>query len=285
MNKKKSKAKELITKNNELREHLLPENKEYYEKLLLYIRTSGFFCDEYEVETLLIQILQDIISAQENGDSAMDFFGKSPQEAADELVSNFGHASKIEILKFVGIIFGISVFFPILSMLNTDKGINPIALVWDGILSFITAEILVFVFHKGIYTKIIKNKVLSFILLWLFFVLIIGLFILIGIFTPNIWNLHIASSIKILIISIILFLSIFELYIKKHENKSMLIPFIPPIWSLGLVVICSNIPWTKAWMSTKNGKIASVILILAALLLFYILTYFLNKEKKIKKDS
>lgn len=282
MNKNNSKTKELINKNNELRENLIPENKEYYENLFLYIRTSGLFYDEYEVETLLIQILQDIISAQENGESAMDFFGKSPQEAADELVSNLGHESKIEILKLAGIIFGISAFFPILSMLSTDKGINPIVLVLDGILSFIIVEVVFIVLHKGIYTKIIKSKVLSFIPLWIFFSLIIGLFVLIDIFTPNIWNLHIASSIKILIIGAILFLSIVVLYIKKHEDRKLFIPFLPSIWALGLFAICSNIAWTKAWISTKNGKIISVVLILAALFLFYILTYFLNREKKIR---
>lgn len=282
MNKKESNTKELINKNNKLRKSLFPENKEYYEKLLVYIRTSGLFYDEYEIETLLIQILQDIISAQENGDSAMDFFGKSPQEAADELVSNFGHANKIQILKFVGIIFGISIFFPILNMLGTigtDKGINPIVIVLDGILSFIVVEIILIVLHKGIYKKFIKNEVLSFIFLSIFFSLIIGLFILIDIFTPNIWNLHIASSIKILIIAIILFLSVFILF-KKREDRSMSTPFIIPIWILGLTYICSDIPRTKAWMLTKNGKIVSIVLNLAALFLFYILTYFLNREKK-----
>lgn len=282
MNKKNSKAKELIKKNNELRENLSAENKEYYENLLLYIRTSGLFYDEYEVETLLIQILQDIISAQESGTSAIDFFGKSPQEAADELVSNLGHESKIQILKYAGILFCISVFFPIFDMLGTDKGINPIVIVLDGLVSFIALKVILIVLHKGIYTKFIKNKIISFILLWIFFALIIGLFVLIYIFSPNIWNLHIASSIKIIIIAIILFLSIFELSVKKHEDKNMLVPFIPPIWALGLFGICSNIPWTKALISTKNGKIVSVILILAALFLFYILTYFLNREKKIR---
>ncbi|PJI10424.1 MULTISPECIES: hypothetical protein [Clostridium] len=280
MNKKSSKAKELINKNNELREKLLPENKEYYEKLLLYIRTSGLFYDEYEVEALLIQILQDTISAQENGDSARDFFGKSPQEAADELIGNFSHGSKPEILKFAGIIFAISAFFPILSMLSTDKGINPIVLILDGILSFITVEIVFSVLHKGIYTKIIKNKIVSFMIIWIFFALIIGLFVLIDIFTPSMWNLNIAGSIKVLIISIVLFLTIFEVCTQKHVERSIFIPFIPPIWVLGLFAICANITLTKTWISTKNGKIISVVLILAANFIFYILTYFLNREKK-----
>lgn len=278
----KSKTKELISKNNELRESLFPENKNYYENLLLYIRTSGLFYNEYEVETLLLQILQDIISAQGNGESAEDFFGKSPQDAADELVSNLGHESKIHVLKFVGIIFCISVFFPVLSMLGTDNGINPIVIILDAILSFISVEVILIIIHKGIYKKIVKNKIVSFILLWIFFTLIVALFILVNIFTPKLWNLQIASGIKILIIVIILFLSIFELIIKKHEDKRMFIPFLPSIWVLGLFVIFSNIPWTKVWISTKNGKIVSVVLIFAALFLCYILSYLLNREKKIR---
>lgn len=280
MNKKNNKAKELINKNNELREKLLPENKEYYEKLLVYIRTSGLFYDEYEVEALLIQILQDTISAQENGDSAMDFFGKSPQEAADELISNFGNGNKVEMLKFAGIIFAISAFFPIFSMLGTDKGINPVVLILDVILSFIIVEIIFAIIHKGIYTTIIKNKVVSFVVLWIFFASIIGLFVLIDIFTPNKWNVNIAESIKGLIIGAVLLLSIVVLYIKKNDDRKLFIPFIPPIWALGIFGICSNITLTKAWLSTKNGKIVSVVFILAATFLFYILTYFFSREKR-----
>lgn len=282
MNKKNRKVKELIVKNNELREKLFDENKEYYENLLLYIRTSGLFYDDYEIETLLIQILQDVISAQENGESARDFFGKSPQEAANELVSNLGHASKFEILKLVGIIFGISAFFPILSMLGTDKGINPIVIILDGILSFITIGIAFIILHRGIYGRIIKNKIVSFVLLWILLTLIIGTFTLIYIFTPDIWNFYITSNIKISIIILILLLSIFTVAIKKREDRRMIVPFLPTIWIFGVIGICSNISWTKEWMSSRDGKIISVILIISATVLFYLLTYLLNREKKIK---
>lgn len=282
MNKKNRKVKELIVKNNELREKLFDENKEYYENLLLYIRTSGLFYDDYEIETLLIQILQDVISAQENGESARDFFGKSPQEAANELVSNLGHASKFEILKLVGIIFGISAFFPILSMLGTDKGINPIVIILDGILSFITIGIAFIILHRGIYGRIIKNKIVSFVLLWILLTLIIGTFTLIYIFTPDIWNFYITSNIKISIIILILLLSIVAVAIKKREDRRMIVPFLPTIWILGVFGICSNISWTKEWMSSRDGKIISVILIISATVLFYFQTYLLSREKKIK---
>lgn len=281
MSKNNRKVKELILKNNELREKLFDENKEYYENLLLYIRTSGLFYDDYEIETLLIQILQDLISAQENGESARDFFGKLPQEAANELVSNIGHASKFEILKLVGIIFGISAFFPILSMLGTDKGINPIVIILDGILSFIIIGIIFIILHKGIYGKIIINKTVSFILLWIVFSLFMGIFILIYMFTPDIWNLHITSNIKISIIILILLFSIFVAAIKKRDRR-MIVPALPAIWIFGLLGICSNISWTREWMSGRDGKIISVILIIAATVLFYLQTYLLNREKKIE---
>lgn len=153
----------MIEENNQLREKLTDNNKEYYEKLLLYIRSAGLFYDDYEVESLLLQILQDIISAQNHGQSAEEFFGKNPQAAADELIHNLGKASKKEILKLVGLVFIISSFFSLLSALTTgDKGINILVLILNGILSFLVVGIVFFILHKGIYKKSLQKNLLIF---------------------------------------------------------------------------------------------------------------------------
>lgn len=75
-----TKEEKLIEKNNELREQLTPENKEYYEKVLIYLRTKSLFHDELEIENILIELLQDILEAQKNNESAEDYFGKNPIE-------------------------------------------------------------------------------------------------------------------------------------------------------------------------------------------------------------
>ncbi|WP_446898427.1 DUF1129 family protein [Clostridium sp. LBM24168] len=172
--------RKIIKQNNQLREKLKSDNKEYYEQLLLYIRSAGLFYDDYEMESLLLQILQDIISSQNDGQSAEEFFGKSPQVAADELIHNLSKSSKKEILKLIGLIFGISSFFVILNVLIThNKGINIFVLILNGLLSFLSVGIIFFIMHKSIYRKIIKGKFASFLILWLLFTLIIILFILI----------------------------------------------------------------------------------------------------------
>ncbi|KYC89952.1 hypothetical protein B4102_3959 [Heyndrickxia sporothermodurans] len=61
-------AKQLVEQNNKLREQLTPENKKYYEDILLYMRTFGFFHEELETEQHLMTILQDILEAQKQGE-------------------------------------------------------------------------------------------------------------------------------------------------------------------------------------------------------------------------
>ncbi|MDR0921550.1 MAG: hypothetical protein LBM95_04100 [Lactobacillales bacterium] len=102
---------EMIHENNRLREKLNPENKRYYENLLLYIRTAGLFYNEDDVESTLVQILLEIISAQKNGVSTLDCFGKISKEKADKLIRGFGKASKKSIFKLVLFIFAISSVF------------------------------------------------------------------------------------------------------------------------------------------------------------------------------
>ncbi|CAM3120686.1 hypothetical protein [Sporolactobacillus spathodeae] len=74
MSKRSHETQTMIEQSNVLREKLNDANKTYYEQLLLYTRTTGLFNDDYEVETLLLQILQDILSAQANSQSAVDFW-------------------------------------------------------------------------------------------------------------------------------------------------------------------------------------------------------------------
>jgi DNA-binding ferritin-like protein (Dps family) len=77
-------AKEMIELNNVRREELNKENKKYYEDMLLYIRTSDVA--EQEGEELLLEILEHLLEAQENGQTAEEVFGDRPKEYCDELL-------------------------------------------------------------------------------------------------------------------------------------------------------------------------------------------------------
>lgn len=281
MNKQDNSAKKIIKTNNQLREKLTDENKKYYEQLLLYIRTAGLFYDNHEIESLLLQILQDIISAQNDKQSAEKFFGKSPQAAADELIHNLGKSSKKEILKLVGLVFGISSFFTLLNTLTTQgKGINILVLILNGLVSFLFVGIIVFIMHKSIYTKIIKKKFISFLLLWLISVLVIGSFILIQLFTPSILTIYLSDQLGIFIISILVIGTSIAVFSRNKEDRQLWLPFLPFIWILGIIGIVLRLPLTRNWISSSTGKISAAILTSLGIILVGILTHLNLKEKK-----
>ena len=82
------KEKELIETNAVLQESLTKENEKYYGNLLIYIRIMAFFRDVKKSEELLLEVLRDILDAQEQGLSAEEYFGENPKKVAFENISN-----------------------------------------------------------------------------------------------------------------------------------------------------------------------------------------------------
>ncbi|WP_128893891.1 DUF1129 family protein [Longirhabdus pacifica] len=78
-------AKALIQLNNKKRKVLIKENEEYYDKMLVYIRTS-IVISEQQSEELLMELLDHIIHAQHEGKSAEDVFGNNPSAYCDEMI-------------------------------------------------------------------------------------------------------------------------------------------------------------------------------------------------------
>ena len=79
--------KKITAENNEKRELLSRENEEYYSNFLIYVRSS-FFKDERAVEEVLLEMLDHLLLAQNEGKSADAVFGKNPKELADEVIEN-----------------------------------------------------------------------------------------------------------------------------------------------------------------------------------------------------
>lgn len=104
-----TKTQEMIQQNNELREQLNTENKTYYEEILIYMRLRDWLKDEEDIESKLLEILQDMISAQKDGISAKEYFGQEPKATADEILSNVP-INWLDGLKILGLVFGISIF-------------------------------------------------------------------------------------------------------------------------------------------------------------------------------
>ncbi|ALS02340.1 hypothetical protein ATZ33_13380 [Enterococcus silesiacus] len=96
--------KDLIKQNNELRKQLNPENKKYYEEILVYIRVN-MNKDEQKTEEILLEILQDILDAQKNSTSAQAFFGKNPKEISDNILAELPNDSEKYWSKFLFVFF------------------------------------------------------------------------------------------------------------------------------------------------------------------------------------
>ncbi|MBD8013796.1 DUF1129 family protein [Planococcus wigleyi] len=93
------KTDELIEENNHKRELLNVENEKVYEDLLLYLRTD-LRIDEHAGEEILMDLLDHLVEAQEDGKSAKELFGESPQKYADELIENLPSQKRRNVFLF-----------------------------------------------------------------------------------------------------------------------------------------------------------------------------------------
>ncbi|MDI7741432.1 DUF1129 family protein [Lysinibacillus fusiformis] len=93
-------VKEMIEQNNEKRKNLTPENQEYYENMLVYIRTNPL-ASERATEEVLLEMLDHLVEAQKEGRTAEDVFGKSPKELAEEIIETLPKESVKVTLDFM----------------------------------------------------------------------------------------------------------------------------------------------------------------------------------------
>jgi hypothetical protein len=84
---KKVDTADLIAQNNRIQMQLEPDNRQYFGDLVVYVRARGIFRSEPEIETLLLEIGNDLVRAQADGESAEAYFGKNPKVAGDELLA------------------------------------------------------------------------------------------------------------------------------------------------------------------------------------------------------
>ena len=116
------KTKTLVKQNNERRKLLNEENTVYYENLLVYIRTS-FLKDDRATEEVLMELLEHLLSAQQDGKTAEEVFGKEPKELADEIIAGLPNekpsktaAFLVEIIvQFLGIFVAVAGIATIIS--------------------------------------------------------------------------------------------------------------------------------------------------------------------------
>lgn len=148
----------LIKANNLLRKKLTSENQKYYEDLLTYIRGKSTFNREKDVEQLLLEILHDLIDAQNNGQNAEDYFGKNPQTLADEILQtlpkSFFETFKLACYILIGYVLLFATSNIVLPTSNLDFGKLTIL----GTISFVFSLVVLWLIGQETYQK---NKLIK----------------------------------------------------------------------------------------------------------------------------
>lgn len=269
-------ATSLIEQNNELRKQLNDENLIYYEDLLVYFRLKGWLIDDRLVEETLLTILQDILSAQQAGETAEAYFGHTPKEHADTLLRTLPKTTVKQVVSLLGLIFGILTFFSFIGQFTT--GINRFSLgilLSNGLISIGGVAGALWFIQATIYTKF--PKWLSIVCVFIGSILLFGGFLLSQFYLRTTWEITLPHAFIIAIFSIILIVLTVYLLIKlsRHETQSILLGVSPFIYVNGLVSIYNQLA-ALSFLNLMNTTL-QLFLILGSAAASYFLLFRLSR--------
>ncbi|MFD2617062.1 DUF1129 family protein [Terrilactibacillus laevilacticus] len=95
-------SQDMVEKNNFLRKQLTDENEKYYGDMMVYIRLSNI--NDRAGEELLLELLDHLITAQENGQTAQEIFGDDPESYCREIIDGLPKRNKATIIQYFWII-------------------------------------------------------------------------------------------------------------------------------------------------------------------------------------
>ncbi|SJZ76856.1 hypothetical protein SAMN02745116_01377 [Pilibacter termitis] len=212
-------TKELIQKNDELRKKLNEQNAKYYGDLLLYLRSKSYVKKEELVEETLFEILQDILTAQENEQSAEEYFGKNPEKIANEILEELPNENWLKILKTSGAYY---IFFlltgGIYFGLFTEKTLNFGFLLVGSIAICLLFTWILYLLGKLVYAR--KKQVFYWVLLAVSCLPIITLFVIGGKFI-HFWEVPV-SEIVLFYLKIICWTLVLLVTVYTAEKESRL---------------------------------------------------------------
>ncbi len=254
-----TKEEKLIEENNVLREKLTPENKEYYEKVLIYIRTKSLFHAELDIELILIELLKDILEAQSNGESAEAFFGENPQPMLDNLLNQLPKIATSKKVKLILLVFGISSLFSLFSSLTKiNPSIDILTLIFNGLISLAFVKLVFWVINQFTF-KPNTNKKKEYVIAFFISFLFIGL-TFVSNYLGSLWlNISVPSMTGLVITwGGLMIYSLWLLLKKKKEYYYSILS----LALLNLIPTVQHIPSTKALLATNTNKTIFIVLIL-----------------------
>lgn len=195
------KAKEIIALNNEKQTQLNTENEQDFEDMLVYIRVSSTK-SEQQTEEVLLELLEHILLAQNDGKNVRDIFGDDLKGYCQDLIGEIPKETKKKQFKF-GLRI-ILIFLAVASLFNgvSDLGLyyifglgkidsiyylgSSIGIILINLVIAFLGIVLVFSWIKStLFQKNKKTKKREFFELWLIMVVILGLFICVLFFMPD----------------------------------------------------------------------------------------------------
>jgi uncharacterized membrane-anchored protein len=194
-------AKDLIAFNNEKRKQLNEHNRNYYEDMLVYIR-SHLLLSEQQSEELLMELLDHLLEAQKHGKSAEDVFGKDPKAYCDELIRQLPKEKRRNIYAFIGYLM-IQLFalitlatgaVELVAELFTDVddtvylGKEFVLFVIDFAVILLVVALVMLSVRKSVFCDVLStfgSKVKEFLVVLFAFCLVIGMFVLVERLIPE----------------------------------------------------------------------------------------------------
>ncbi|HDR7512428.1 DUF1129 domain-containing protein [Bacillus toyonensis] len=273
---KNNSAKQLVEKNNKLREQLSPENKVYYEDILMYMRTFGFFYEELETEQHLMAILQDILEAQKHGESAEEYFGKNPKEIVNQLTKQFEKPSWHSMFKISGLIFLISTFYVIVGSFTAPTlQVNVLVILLNGIFSVALVYGIFKLLHLSIYMKMQLPKLIKFFVVWIMAMIPFGVFFLIRLYTPKQGIVKIGAPFDWIAILVILIVSTVYVIFKKKRELFGGLTFVITLGIFGLLL---RIPQTKEFFQDGKNQTFVILGIIVPIALYVLVEWLLLRK-------
>lgn len=277
------KTTQMIEENNQLRRRLNAQNRTYYEDLLLYIRFESISRDEAKIESFLLDVLQDIIAAQKDGLSAVDYFGKKPKDVADavlaEVPRSFWAVVKLALI-VVGSYMG-STIFPALT--TTGKPTDVGAMLIAGLYALLMVTILFKYLARAVYhvSTWHFHKTLQWVILWLMAVIVLTPLFLIHLWIKTPLNVSLDG---IWGVGVILLAWVIGgiVYLRMTDRK-LWTPFVFVALLFGLMGIVARIPRFEPLLNLKSGRYLYAGLMVIVMIVFYLMSYF--AMKKIKRSE
>ena len=264
---------ELIETTASLQDSLTKENEKYYGNLLIYIRTMAVFRDVKKSEELLLEVLRDILDAQEQGFSAEEYFGENPKKVADEIIKQLP-INLLDTLKIVLIaLASYSMFNTLPNLIFPDEPLDIGSLLICGFYWIIMVIFSLWLLGISLYR--FKDKLSKLVLL-----LLVGLGVSVGFYisflisTPL--KVNLSGNLGIVTIIIISGLILYLFY--KEKDKKIWAPFLPILLTSAILGILTRIDIFSELLSSKEGKIGVGVILGILLLLQYVLIFFTSRQ-------